>query len=161
MKKYTKEQQKEVTEALKTEKKVEQYKRLQAINMRMQGIEIKEICKQLQFSEHKVWRVCVAYLENGLAGLLSKNKGGNNRKLSREIESVTLEKLAHKAESGDFIRVSELKEAFENETGVKYHLNTFYCILSRNNWRKSVPRGKHPQGADEAAILAAKKLTSA
>jgi len=159
---FTNKQIKEVSTALRNERdNVEMFKRLQVLLSRMKGTSERDAAVQSGFSVAKVSGICRNYLSNGIDGLRSKreNCGGRNRKLSKEAEASALARLAEKAKTGQFIRVAELQAEFEKDTGVSYHPIAFYDVLERNNWRKVVPRGRHPKAADEATCEASKKLT--
>jgi transposase len=62
------------------------------------------------------------------------------------------------ATEGKFVRIAEIKQAFEEMSGVKYKSSGFYKLLKRHDWRKVMPRGKHPKKASEEAMEASKKL---
>ena len=61
------------------------------------------------------------------------------------------------AVEGGVIVVSEIKAAYEQKFGQSVHTSTVYRILSRHDWRKIVPRPRHPE-ADIEAQEALKKL---
>jgi len=160
MLRYTVEQIEEVSVALATEREnVEMFKRLQALSWRMQGVSSSDVALQSGFSISKVARICANYMSSGIAGLRNQYKGSQFRKLSKEAEAAAFEKLSEKAKSGQFVRVSELQAEFEKDTGVHYHPSAFYDLLARHDWRKVMPRRRHPKAADEATCEASKKLT--
>ena len=55
------------------------------------------------------------------------------------------------------LEVSEIARAYEEKIGKKVSLVMIYLLLKRHNWRKVMPRSKHPKKADEQAIEAYKK----
>jgi len=125
----------------------------------MQRMKESDVAKLMQVSKSTVGRVCAAYKLQGLKGLDFQYKGGNSRKLPEAEEKRILSDLGVDAASGQFVRVSELLAKFEAASGVHYEYTAFYYLLRRHNWRKVVPRGRHPKAADEATCEAAKKLT--
>jgi len=158
---YSKEQIREVSEALQRESDLAQYKRLQILLYRIQGTRMREVVELTQASESTVRRICAQYRKQGLRGLENKYKSDNRRrrKIPLEAEAAILRELSEKAASGQYTRVAEIQVEFEKAAGVKYEFSGFVRLLERHNWRKAVPRGRHPKAADEAACEAAKKLT--
>ena len=135
------------------------FKRVQAVCWLSQGRTVLEVMEFSGFSRTYVFRLRAKYEAKGLEGLRSNYVGSNYRKLSYAEEAAALEKLSKVAESGKFVRAQELSKQMESITGVCYQIDAFYRLLWRHNWRKVMPRGKHPRAADEAACEAVKKLT--
>ena len=46
--------------------------------------------------------------------------------------------------------MSEIKRAFEAEVGHKVAKTTIYRMLDRHDWRKIMPRPRHPKSDTEA-----------
>ena len=162
MHRYKEDQIAEVSEALEKERNdLDMYKRLQVLLWRMKGVSMRKVMTESGFSQNKVWRICDGYRNHGLEGLLLQygNCGGSNRKLSQEEEAAALKRLSDKATSGGFVRISELKAAFEADTKTVYHWRTFYALLERHKWRKVMPRGSHPKRPPAEEAEASKKLT--
>jgi len=161
MHRYEKKQIEEVNAAIKSERNsVEMYKCLQILQKRMAGFSEIEVAKEFNTNKSKVFRICFSYRSGGIAAMKPKRANcGVKRKMPKEQEKAIIAKLAEKAEKGEFVRVADLRDEFAKESGVNYHLHAFYEVLKRNDWRKVVPRGKHPKGADEETCNASKKLT--
>jgi transposase len=86
-----------------------------------------------------------------------KAKGGRrNQYLSVEEEAVFLQPFLAKAEAGGILNALEIKAAFESLVGRPVAKTTIYRMLARWDWRKIVPRPRHPK-ADPAAQAAFKK----
>ena len=79
--------------------------------------------------------------------------------MTPEEEAAILEPFQKKAESGQMINVSEIKEAYEKAVGHKIGNGQIYRVLHRQEWRKVLPRSRHPKRASEEVIETSKKLT--
>lgn len=157
--KYTEEQIAEVVAMLASDINAGMRKRLQALLCRMRDIPVKQAAEISGLNRATVFRVCDRYTESGLEGLKSKREMPLRRKISEEREAEIFGLLAAKAANGEYSRTSELQNEFETLAGVKYHPLFFFRVLARNNWRKVVPRSRHPKAADAASCEDAKKLT--
>ena len=63
------------------------------------------------------------------------------------------------ASAGQMVNVAEIKAAYEKAVGHSIGSGQIYCVLKRHNWRKVMPRSRHPKKASDEAIDASKKLT--
>ena len=68
-----------------------------------------------------------------------------------------LNKYEKSAEKGQIIKIYEIKEEYEKKCGHKIGAGTIYRVLKRHNWRKVMPRSKHPKKADDKEIEKSKK----
>lgn len=94
------------------------------------------------------------YFEEGLQAFERQKTGPKGpRLLSNEAEKALLKNLELKAVQGEILTGSQVKEAYEQETGQPVALSTIYVVLQRNGWSKKRPRPRHPQGSDEAKRL--------
>ena len=85
--------------------------------------------------------------------------GGRIREnMSFEEEAALLEPFKAKAEKGQIVEASEIKEAYDKAVGHKSGSGQIYRVLHRHGWRKVMPRSKHPKKASDEAIEASKKL---
>ena len=80
--------------------------------------------------------------------------------MSESEEREILAEFEKKAEAGKIITVHEIKEAFDKRLGKDTGRVYVYMVLRRHQWRKVMPRARHPKKASEEAIEAAKKLTT-
>lgn len=78
--------------------------------------------------------------------------------MTREEEAALLEPFLEKAQKGEIVEVSAIKAAYEEKVGHTIGGSQIYRVLHRNNWRKVMPRSKHPKKAGDEAIEASKKL---
>ena len=85
--------------------------------------------------------------------------GGRVREnMSFEEEATLLEQFKAKAEKGQLVEISEIKEAYDKAIGHKSGSAQIYRVLHRHGWRNILPRSKRPQKASDEAIEASKKL---
>lgn len=97
------------------------------------------------------------YKKEGLSSMLGGNYKGNHRNLSYEEEVEFLERYEVTAEVGQILEVKEIIIAYEKKVGKKVSKSVVYNLLSRHDWRKVMPRSKHPKKASPEAIEAYKK----
>lgn len=81
--------------------------------------------------------------------------------MSVEEEATLLEQFAENAEEGQMLDIHEIRAEYEKTVGHTTGCAQIYRVLYRHGWRKVMPRSKHPKKADEEAIEASKKLTTA
>ena len=78
--------------------------------------------------------------------------------MSYEDEAKLLKQFKARAEKGQIIEISEIKEEYDKLLGRKTNPTLIYSVLHRYGWRKVMPRSKHPKKADDEVIEASKKL---
>jgi len=140
-----------------TDKRID--KRLHAVQLRGEGMKNDDIAEKLDTAAKVVSRWVCAYCNEGIEGLLGKQRGGNRRNMSLAEEAALLEPFRKQAEAGQIVEVSELKTAYVEKVGHPIGGGQIYRVLARQNWRMVMPRSKHPKQADEATQKASKKLT--
>ena len=134
-------------------------RRLHALQLLGEGVKPKETVEKLDVDKRQISMWAKKFCErDGIEGFV-KNRGGRfHENMSFEQESQFLEQFIEKAEKGQIIETSEIKEAYEKLLGHRTDPKQIYNVLHRHNWRKVMPRSKHPKKADEEAIKASKKL---
>ncbi|ADY55339.1 hypothetical protein Sgly_0998 [Syntrophobotulus glycolicus DSM 8271] len=148
---FSEAQKEEILEASKKSKNTFEYKRLQCLVLRFEkNMKLHEISEIVGYNYKAVGNIISKYFVEGLNGILGeKRKGGNKRYLSVEEENSLLEPYLKKAEQGKMLIVAEINEAYEKKIGHSVLAATVYRMLSRHNWRKIVPRSKHPKSKPE------------
>ena len=121
-------------------------RKLRAIMLRYEGLNNEEAGKRLGLSGVRV------------SQLVSKKYGGNHRNMSEAEEEEILSRFRDQAESGQVIIARDIKRAFDEKLGRDTGRGYIYMLLARHEWRKTMPRSRHPKKADEEAIEASKKL---
>lgn len=134
-------------------------RRLYAIQLVGEGMKPKEIAEKLDADKRQISRWVGQFCNNGgITGLIGKCGGRFHENMTLEEEKVFLEQFREKAESGQIVETREIKEAYDNIIGRKSSSGQIYYVLHRHDWRKVMPRSKHPKKASNEAIGASKKL---
>lgn len=134
-------------------------KKLMVLIHRFSGKGIEETAKETGYSISQVKRLTAEYKKVGLEEFLRCKYEGHHRTLSIEEEKEILSRFEKKAEAGQIVTAQEIKKEFDKRIGKDTGRCYIYMLLARHQWRKVMPRAKHPKKADEAAINASKKLT--
>ncbi|WP_273497438.1 winged helix-turn-helix domain-containing protein [Peptoniphilus rhinitidis] len=79
--------------------------------------------------------------------------------MSFEEEEEFLKQFEEKAEKGQIITAKEIEKAYIERVGHPIGGSQIYYVLKRHNFRKIMPRSKHPKKASEEVIKISKKLT--
>ena len=133
-------------------------RKLKVLMLRYEGLDNQTIAERLGISSTRIAHLIGEYSKDGLEEYIRMKYGGNHRNMSEEEEKEILAKFKAKAEAGQVITAAEIKRAFDEKLGRDTGRGYIYMLLGRHNWRKVMPRSKHPQKADEETIAASKKL---
>ena len=134
-------------------------KKLRALMLRYEGLSNDEVGKRLGLCSVRVSQLVSEYKKRGLKEYAQKKYGGNHRNMSEEEEEEILSQFKGQAEAGKVVVVKEIKQAFDEKLGRDTGRGYIYMLLGRHEWRKVMPRSKHPKKADDETIEATKKLT--
>lgn len=147
-----------LAERLKKAKGRPEFQRIQCVLIRATlGSTASEIARLLGWSTPTVHVIHSRWAKEGDAIFDLKAKGGRrNQYLCVEAEAAFLQPFLAKAEAGGILNALEIKAAFEALVGMPVAKTTIYRMLARWDWRKVVPRPRHPK-ADPAAQAAFKK----
>lgn len=156
--KFTEEQLEELYEAQKKNKNKNVYKRLTALIKRAEGESREAAGKASGLSVNQISFLTVKYMKEGIETIVENHYTSHNRNMTFEEESALLEKFKTESENGQVVSVSEIKAAYDKKLGRKTSDTQIYKVLHRHNWRKVMPRSKHPKKASLEAIEASKKL---
>lgn len=82
----------------------------------------------------------------------SKRNWGGRRYgyMTLEQEEDFISQFFDQALQGGVLIVNEIKRAYEREVGRKVAKTTIYRMLDRHDWRKIIPRPRHPKSNTEA-----------
>jgi transposase len=135
-----------------------EYQRIQCVLIRATlGSSAAQIAQLLGWSTATVHVLHSRWAKEGEAIFDLRGRGGRRHQhLSVEREQALLAPFVKRAEAGGMLNVSEIQQAYEEQTGVRVAPSTVYRLLDRHGWRKVVPRPRHPK-ADVAAQAAFKK----
>lgn len=158
--KISKENVAEIKEYRKKVKDKNIDRRLYALQLLGEGHKPKEISEKLDADKRQISLWAKNFCERGgIEGFVKKPGGRFRENMSYEDEANLLEQFKTQAEKGQIIEISEIKKEYDKRLGRKTNPRQIYAVLSRHNWRKVMPRSKHPKKADEEAIEASKKLS--
>ncbi len=158
MYRYTDEDRAIIAAARKANKDKRAEKRLYALEMRASGKSAKEIAAEVGLKERYIPQLTAKYIAGGIEAISKNHYGGNRRNISVEKEAELLEQFRVKAAEGQIIDIAEIKASYEEAVGHTIGSGQIYRVLQRHNWRKVMPRSKHPKKASEEVIEASKKL---
>lgn len=134
-------------------------RRLYAVQLIGEGNKPKDIAEKLDADKRQISRWAAQFCTGGgIKGLTHKAGGRIRENMSFEEEAALLEQFKAKAEKGQLVETSEIKEAYDKAIGHKSGSCQIYRVLHRHGWRKVMPRSKHPKKASDEAIDASKKL---
>ena len=158
MYRYSAEDRESIANARKSNKDKRAEKRLYALELRAAGKSAKEVAAATGFHAAYISQLTAKYQKGGIGAISGNHYGGNRRNMKIEEEAALLEPFLKQAENGQIVEVSEIKASYEQAVGHSIGGSQIYYVLRRNNWRKVMPRSKHPKKAGEEAIEASKKL---
>ena len=97
------------------------------------------------------------FLRFGMEIFDLSGRGGRRRQLMAPEEEVAfLQPLIEAGDAGGLLEVGKVHEALCERTGRRIHRSVTYKLLHRHDWRKIIPRSRHPR-ADPAAQAVFKK----
>jgi transposase len=113
----------------------------------------------LQVAVPTVWLWIQQYNVGGPDSLTGGGRGGRRHGLlSLDQEAAILRRYVARARRGHVLTVHHLRSAFAKMVGRRVSLDYVYDVLARHDWRKLVPRPRHPN-ADVEAQSAYKKTS--
>ena len=155
----TQEEYEEVKTLAKSNKNKRVDRRLQVILLSYEGMSDKEIAEKLDYHPLRISQLRSMFKKQGAEEYARNKYKGNHRSLSDAEEQEILNSFEEKAKQGQIVTVQDIKAAFDKRIGKDTGRGYIYMLLKRRNWRKVLPRAKHPKKASEAEIDASKKLT--
>ena len=158
--KFSEEQIAEIKQARRETKNKNIDKRLKALLYHAEGMGHKRIAEQTEYAYTYIGELVSKYCAKGLAGIVDNHYHGNRRNMSLAEESDFLATFKAAAESGQIVETGTIKAAYEEKLGREVNSNgLIYELLKRHDWRKIMPRSKHPNKASDEEIESSKKLT--
>ena len=158
---FSNEQIAELESAKKKNKNKNIDKRLEALLLRAKGVKRAEVSAKTGFCKQYITDITSNYQQNGISVIVENKYGGNHRNLSFEEEAALLAPFKEAAACGQVVSVSDILAAYEEKIGrsVEKDHGRIYSVLARHEWRKVMPRSKHPNKASKEDIESSKKLT--
>ena len=131
-------------------------RRLQVLMLRYEGKKVAEIAAQLRMHKVSVTQMCARYREQGLEEYARNKYTSHYRLLSWEQEEGILQRFL--GQLGKQVTAQEIKAALDEACGRDTGHMYVYNVLKRHEWKKKMPRSRHPKAASEEACEASKKL---
>jgi transposase len=148
----------EIKKAYKKNKDKNIDKRLEVLLIHAEGKKRAEISIRTGYSKQRITELVSEYRREGLEYFAQKHYKGNHRNMSYEEEATLLESFMERARVGQIVAIKEILVAYENKLGQPVKSNSqIYNVLARHEWRKIMPRSKHPDKASDEVIEASKK----
>lgn len=155
---FSEQEKQEILTGLKNHQRPSIYKRLTVLKLKaVDGMKSEDVGKVVNLHKETVNKIVSRYKKGGMAAIVPIKTNSNRRYLSEADEQNFLEPFVEKANNGQMLEVSEIATALKEKIGHYVCLTTVYLLLKRNNWRKVMPRSKHPKKASDEAIEAYKK----
>ena len=133
-------------------------RKLRVLMLRYEGLSNKEAAKRVGLCSVRISQIVSEYKAGGLEAFMQKRYGGNPRDMSVAEGEEILQQFRERAEAGQVVIAQEIKQAFDEKLGRDTGRGYIYMLLARHNWRKVMPRSRHPKKADDETIEATKKL---
>ena len=156
---FTDEQYAEIKAARKANRDKRIEKRLQVLELRIEGKNLGDISAATGFAISHISSLIRQYYEEGLEAITGNHYHGNRRNMSVAEEAALLAQFQKRAEQGQMLNTREIADAYEKAVGHPIGNSQVYRVLRRHGWRKVMPRSKHPKKAGDEVIATSKKLT--
>ena len=108
---FTREQYKEIQAARKANQDKRKEKRLQVLELRIEGRRLKDISLATGFAISHISNLIRLYAEEGLEAITGNHYHGNRRNMSIEEEAALLESFQKRAEQGQLLNIREIATA--------------------------------------------------
>ena len=109
-----------------------------------------ELAPEVGLARQTVHNLVAAYNRHGPQALEAPGQGQRQRAyLSLEQERAIVERFVKRSAAGQVSTGIQIKPAFEKAVGHRVAKTAVYRILKRPQWRKVVPRPRHPQASAE------------
>jgi transposase len=134
-------------ERLKQARTKSEFQRVQCVWLRASlNLPSNQVAVAIGWHPNSVKKLQAQYfLKGGVALDVSKPGGRFRENMSVEEEKAFLAPFFERAKDGGVIVANEIKIAYERQIGHKVPKSTIYRMLDRHDWRKIVPRPRHPQ----------------
>jgi len=150
----------EIRERIKVTKNKVACRRMEAVALLGEGKTPEEVAEIKKYHPKYVRTLGLQYHERGLESFsIDGRRGGNHKVMSDEEAIDFLRQFEDDADKGKILTIGEIAKELDKKTGKKRKsLSTTYTFLQRHEWRKVMPRSKHPNKASDEEIESSKKL---
>jgi len=159
--KISAEEASEIRNKMRTTKNATACRRMEAVALLGEGKTPEEVAEIKKYHPKYVRTLGLQYHERGLELFsVDGRRGGNHRVMSDDNAVAFLQQFKDKARKGNILTIEEIAKELDKKTGKKRKsLSTAYSFLHRHDWRKVMPRSRHPKKASDEEIESSKKLT--
>ena len=133
-------------------------KRLEVLELRYIGKSNAEITERTGFNTRYVTTLIQTYKRQGLEEYIRIKQTSHRRNLTEAEEAEVLKACEKEAEAGQLVSVEKIREKLEMKLGRESSPNYVYRVMQRNDWRKVMPKSKHPKAASQEEQDSSKKL---
>jgi transposase len=110
-----------------------------------------EIARVTGYAVRTIRETLTRCRRDGVASLIDKPRGGRKyENMTLAEEKAVLSSFFEQAQQGGVLVVTDIHNALNAHVGKALSKATVYEILHRHNWRKIVPRRRHPKSQVEA-----------
>ena len=158
---FSEEQVAELESAKKKNRNKNIDKRLEALLLRAKKVSRSAVSEKTGFCKQYITDLTSLHHNQGIAAVTGNHYHGNHRNMSIAEAEELLMTFEKAAENGQIVEVSDILRAYEEKLGrslEKSH-GHIYQVLKRHDFRKVMPRSRHPKKASPEVIEASKKLT--
>ena len=129
-----------------------EYRRLQCVSLRQFGMQARDVSKITGLHPGSVRIIWAKWQRHGEEALLGERRGRIRAaaRWTQEEERSFLQPFLDRAERGTLTTVRDIHRAQCERAGRKLDPTATYRLLWRHDWRKIVPRARHPR-ADKRA----------
>jgi transposase len=139
-------EQAEIRKEMQASESREQFQRWQAIYLVGKGLRVEQVAEYIGITKGTVYQWIFQYNHEGPESFQLRGRGGRRFGLmSFEEEADFLEHLRAEAARGEIVGAFWLRERLEKKLGHKVSKDYLYDLLHRHDWRKVVPRPRHPK----------------
>ena len=120
-----------------------------------------EIGLHVGLGRQTVYNLISAYNREGICAIETPGKGQRQRAyLSLEEEARFVDGFKAQASEGVLVTVDAIHAALEERVAHQVDPSTVYRLLHRHQWRKVVPRPRHPSATEQEQKAIKKTLLS-
>ena len=136
-----------LSKRLKEAETKSEFQRIQCVWLRASlHLSSDQVAVAIGWHPNSVKKLQSQYVREGESALgVSKSGGRYRQNMSFEEEKAFLAPFFEKAKVGGVIVANAVKSAYESQIGHKVPKSTIYRMLDRHDWRKIMPRPRHPQ----------------
>lgn len=146
---FSEEEKKMIAEARKKNQKKGAERRLRALQLYAEGKSEEKIGEMTGYHPKHIGVIVRKFDMGGVEAVAGNHYKGNRRNMSFEEEEELLKPFFEEAAKGRIVNVAEIEEAYRKAVSHSISNGQIYRVLKRHEWRKVMPRGRHPDQASE------------